>query len=148
MSADVLQAFAEAAEDDLGQLIAAASVTLMRRAFERLAALGFPEVHPAHIAVFTGLDPEGTRVSVLAERAGISRQAMSVLVRGLDAAGYLSTQTDPSDQRATLVRLDERGERFCREAIAVAAELNHDIEVRLGADTAERIRTALRTLAE
>lgn len=148
MYGDALRDFAEAAEDDVGQLIAAASATLVRNAFDRLADLGFPEVHPAHIAVFTALDPQGTRVSVLAERAGISRQAMSVLVRGLDAAGYLSTQTDPSDQRATLVRLDERGETFCRAAIEVAGELNREIEARLGEDTAKSIRAALRTLAE
>ena len=146
MYGDVLQEFADAARDDLGQLIAAASAKLMRDAFERLAALDYPEVHPAHIAVFNGLDPEGTRVSTLAGRAGISRQAMSILVRSLESAGYVSTQTDPVDQRATLVRLDRRGDVFCRAAIGVAAEMNGEIEERLGQQNAQRLRSTLHQL--
>ncbi|MFB7844431.1 MarR family winged helix-turn-helix transcriptional regulator [Microbacterium sp. NPDC056052] len=148
MYGETLREFAAAAQDDLGQLIAAASARLMKDAFERLSALGYPEVHPAHIAVFTGLDPEGTRVSVLAERAGISRQAMSVLVRGLEQSGYLSTQADPSDQRATLVRLDARGAAFCDAAIAIARELDGEIAKRLAPGRMQLLKETLRSLGE
>lgn len=148
MHGDVLREFADAARDDLGQIIAAASAKLMREAFERIARSGYPEVHSAHIPVFTGLDPDGTRVSTLATRAGISRQAMSVLVRSLEASGYVTAQTDPADQRATLVRLDQRGDEFCRAAMAVAAEMSRAIEQRLGAEETQLLRSALRRLAE
>lgn len=147
MHGDVLREFAEVARDDLGQLIAAASAKLMSDAFERITRIGYPEVHPAHIAVFTGLDPEGTRVSTLAARAGISRQAMSVLIRSLESAGYVTAETDPTDQRATLVQLDQRGVEFCRAAIVVAAEMNREIEQTLGTEDAQLIRSALRRLA-
>lgn len=146
MHGDALREFAEASRQDFGQIIAAASARLMKSAFERLAEHGHSAVHPAHIAVFTALDPEGTRVSTLASRAEISRQAMSVLVRSLESAGYVTTHTDSADRRATLVRLNRRGAEFCRLAIVVAAEMNAEIERKLGEGEADRIRSALRKL--
>ncbi|WP_022886574.1 MarR family winged helix-turn-helix transcriptional regulator [Glaciibacter superstes] len=115
---------------------------------ERLAEQGHNAVHPAHVAVFATLDPDGTRVSTRAGRAGISRQAMSALVRALEASGYVTTETDPADQRATLVRLDRLGAEFCRAAVVASAEFNTEVERKLGKADTDRIRSALRTLIE
>lgn len=147
MYGDALREFAEASQEDLGQIVAAASRAMMRVAFDRLSEMGHGAVHPAHVTVFAVLDAEGTRVSTLAVRAGISRQAMSALVRSLEAAGYVTTETDPADQRATLVRLDRLGAQFCRAAIEVSAEVNKDVEKKLGKAETDRIRSALRELA-
>src|SRR5688500_18374427 len=70
---------------------------------ELLAERGYPGVRPGHIPVFAGLDPDGTRVTDLAERGGMTRQMMGRLVRELERLGYVSTGTDPADQRAVIV---------------------------------------------
>ncbi len=70
---------------------------LMREAFvaindlviARLAERGHGDVRPAHAAVFQYLDDTGTTVSVLAERAQMTKQAMAELVRHLEEHGYL-----------------------------------------------------------
>ena len=70
---------------------------LMREAFialndlvvVRLHERGHADVRPAHGTVFQYLDDTGTTVSVLAERAQMTKQAMAELVRHLETHGYV-----------------------------------------------------------
>ncbi|MEO5535465.1 MAG: MarR family transcriptional regulator [Pseudolysinimonas sp.] len=148
MYGDALVEFADAARNDLGLLVSQASARLMGELFGALASKGYPEVHLAHSAVFVGLDPEGTRISDLARRANVSRQAMSILVRDLHRAGYVTVETDPTDQRATVVTLDRRGAEFCRAAAVVSCELSARADRRLGQPDAATLRRTLTTLLE
>jgi DNA-binding MarR family transcriptional regulator len=99
---------------------------LLRRPFQaivdaidaRLAANGFDEIRPAHHNVFQFIEPEGTRVTVLADRAQMSKQSMAELVAHLEDHGYAERVPDPSDRRAKLVRLTDRG----RATVPVALE--------------------------
>lgn len=61
----------------------------------------------AHTQVFEGLDPDGTRLTTLAERAQMSHQAMGELVDELVRHGYLERVPDPADRRARLIRPTE-----------------------------------------
>jgi DNA-binding MarR family transcriptional regulator len=90
---------------------------------ELLAERGYPGVRTGHIPVFAGLDPDGTRVTDLAGRGGMTRQMMGRLVRELEALGYVSTRTDPTDQRAVIVTMTDRGRALGAEAAAVIADL-------------------------
>jgi DNA-binding MarR family transcriptional regulator len=110
----------------------------------RLAERGHPEVRAAHGAVFEYLDDDGTRVSVLAERAGMTKQSMTELVTHLERHGYVERIPDPADGRARLVCATDRG----REVFAIARDAIVDVQARLDARLgAERMRT-LRELLE
>ncbi len=63
----------------------AGTARLMRRFAER----GHPAVRPPHGNVFQYLDDAGTRVSVLAERAEVTKQSMAELVAHLERHGYV-----------------------------------------------------------
>jgi DNA-binding MarR family transcriptional regulator len=129
-------------------------VVLMREAFTalndlvlaRLAERGHGDVRAAHGAVFQYLDETGTTVSVLAERAQITKQAMAELVIYLEAHGYVSRQPDPHDRRAKLVLPTERG----LEVVAIAQDLVPQLEDRitavLGAERVEALRSDLDTI--
>ncbi|MBE2319945.1 MarR family transcriptional regulator [Solirubrobacter sp. CPCC 204708] len=112
----------------------------------RLAERGHPQVRYAHGNVFQFLDDAGTRVSVLAERAGMTKQSMAQLVEHLETHGYVERVSDPADGRAKLVRTTARG----REVFAVVrefiAETEALIEARLGADKLARLRALLTEL--
>src|SRR4051794_28948627 len=64
-----------------------------------LQAAGFSFLRVAHTQVFENLDADGTRLTVLADRAGMTHQAMGELVAELVAAGQLEKVEDPSDRR-------------------------------------------------
>jgi DNA-binding MarR family transcriptional regulator len=110
----------------------------------RLAAGGHPEVRSAHAAVFEYLDDAGTRVSVLAERAGMTKQSMTELVAHLERHGYVERVPDPADGRARLVRATVRG----REVFAVARDAMRDVQARLDARVGPERMATLRGLLE
>jgi DNA-binding MarR family transcriptional regulator len=62
-------------------------------------------------------------LSTLAQRAGMTRQAMTELVNALRRNGYLELRPDPSDGRARLVHLTSRGKDAVRVAISEIAAI-------------------------
>ena len=143
---DALEAFADLSRNDLGLLLTSASTAVTTELFTRLTALGHA-VRPALMPVIGGLDPEGTTISVLATRAHISRQAMSVLVRDVESAGYVTTSTDPGDRRAIRVELTERGAELCRDAADVSHAISDEWRTQLGTKPHETLLEQLRQLA-
>ena len=112
----------------------------------RLAERGHVGVRPSHGAVFQYLDDTGTTVSVLAERAQMTKQAMAELVGHLETHGYVVRVPDPSDRRAKLVQPTERG----HEVFKIAQELVPEIEARIqsviGADRTRALRSDLEAI--
>ena len=118
----------------------AASEDLHRRFAER----GHDQVRPPHGNVFQFLDGAGTRVSVLAERAQVTKQSMAELVAHLERNGYVERTPDPSDRRAKLVRATPRGE----ELYALAREFVAETEAEWGRKLGKRKLAQLRELLE
>ena len=83
----------------------------------RLEASGFPDSPPSFHPIFENLDPEGTRLTVLAARAGLTHQSVGEVVAELERRGYVERIPDPTDRRARLVDLTDRGRALVRAAI-------------------------------
>ena len=114
----------------------------------RLAERGHPDVRPPHGNVFQFLDEGGTRVSMLAERAAISKQSMAELVAHLERHGYVERLPDPADRRAKLVRATARGREVYAIAGEVAAELEREWTARVGKARMRELREILVRLNE
>ena len=114
------------------------------RLHERFAERGHPEVRAPHGNVMQYLDADGTRVSVLAERAQMTKQSMAELVDHLERHGYVERVPDPADRRAKLVRATARGQ----EVYALAREFVADMEAEWTARLGERKMSTLRKLLE
>lgn len=106
-----------------------------------VVAAGFPQ-RPAHSAVFAHIDRDGTRLTVLADRANITPQAMSELVDDLEQRGYVSRRPDPADGRAKLVALTSTGVA----AVGAAGRAIADIERRLDDEYGTREMVVLRSI--
>ena len=127
----------------LGALLRRSYEALQQEVYGALAARGFPEIRPAHSAVFRHIGLAGSRLTVLAERAGMTKQSMAYLVEGLQAAGHLRSLPDPSDGRARIMRLTERGEAVLAALLALSAEAEARVAARIGERRAGRLRRAL-----
>jgi DNA-binding MarR family transcriptional regulator len=112
----------------------------------RLADRGHGEVRLPHGNVLQYLDDDGTRVSVLAERAGLTKQAMAQLVEHLEAHGYVERVPDPRDRRAKLVRATARGREVYAIVRAFIADLDARLDHELGAAKVRRLRALLEEL--
>jgi DNA-binding MarR family transcriptional regulator len=85
-------------------------------------------------------------VSVLAERAQITKQSMAELVAHLERHGYVERVPDPSDGRAKLVRATPRGGEVYAIAREFVAELEAEWTKRLGASKMRQLRDLLEEL--
>lgn len=117
------------------------------RVVRELHGAGYPDIRAAHAAVFARIRPEGSRVVDIAARAGMTKQSMGELVDDLVAKGYLERVPDPSDGRARLVVLTERGRRHRETALAIMGGIERDYQARLGAELYAALRAALDELA-
>jgi DNA-binding MarR family transcriptional regulator len=140
------QSFENPRPDNLGILLREPFRIASARLHERFAERGHPEVRAPHGSVLQYLDARGTRVSVLAERAQVTKQSMAELVAHLELHGYVERVPDPQDRRAKLVRPTARGQ----EVYAIAREFVADIEAewtaKLGARKIATLRKLLREL--
>ena len=116
------------------------------RLHERFAERGHPDVRPPHGSVFQFLDDTGTRVSVLAHRAQITKQSMAELVAHLERHGYVERVPDPGDRRAKLVRATPRGREVYAIARDVVAEIEQEWTRRLGKAKMDHLRGLLEEL--
>jgi DNA-binding MarR family transcriptional regulator len=96
-------------DDDIAPAIGAASRAMIAAMMAKVAACGFKDMTPAFASLIPLLDATGARPTALAQRAGISKQAISQLVRELETRGYVEQVADPTDTRAKIVRLTRRG---------------------------------------
>jgi hypothetical protein len=83
-----------------------------RRIIKELNAAGFDELRIPHIAVLQFPGPDGVRPGTLAERAGISKQAMNQLLRSLEGLGYIAITEARGTFLMSLLRADSFG--HCR----------------------------------
>jgi len=118
------------------------------RIFEAGRAAGLTDVTIAQSRLLAGIDPDGTRLSVLAERAQIAKQTATALVDKLERAGYVERVQDPTDGRARLVRLTARAEAAIPVARAEERRIEREWEAHLGRERMAQLREALTMLRE
>lgn len=131
---------------NLAMALREAFVAVNELVLERLAAAGHAAVRSPHAAVFQYLDDDGTTVSLLAERAQMTKQAMTELVVHLERHGYLAREPDPSDRRAKLVRPTARGLEVVDLAQAMVPELEAQVTGDLGEGRLDSLRRDLESI--
>lgn len=132
----------------LGRLLLQAHRRAQAASLAKLQASGHAEIRLGHLPVITNLDPEGTRITDLAARAGMTRQMMGRLVKELEALDYVRSRPHDTDQRAVVVSLTERGERFRSDAPAAMAAVDRDFTALLGPAELAALREMLVRVAE
>jgi DNA-binding MarR family transcriptional regulator len=139
----VLDAEWEPTVPALVQLVAASGAPHLRAA---LAAAGLDGIRPAQSAVLVPLAAGGQHASDLADRFGVSRQAVAQAIAALERHSYVTRVPDPADARARLIELTPRG----RQALRVMRSSALDLEKRwygiLGERRLAELRKILQTL--
>jgi len=108
----------------IGALLRVPAQAIQRRLIAELNAAGFDDLRVPHMAVLQFPGPDRVRPSALAERAGMSKQAMNQLLKSLESLGYLVRSDVPDEGRARIVRVTRRG----RAAYAKIHDILRDIE--------------------
>lgn len=93
------------------------------RIFRAIQDAGFDDWTLAQVRVFQRLAPDGSRLTNLADQAQMSKQSAGVLVDQLERLGYVRRVPDPTDGRARLIVIEERGRRAAAVAMATSTEI-------------------------
>jgi DNA-binding MarR family transcriptional regulator len=125
-------------EASMGQLLLKASRLYNERAIARVRELtGAERLTVAHTSVFPHLDLEGTRLTTLAQRMGVTKQFVGQLLEELEGFGVVERIPDPSDGRAKLVRFTARGKRALLHGLDVLSGIEATITKEIGAGRAK-----------
>lgn len=108
-----------------------------------LADSGFGDIRPHHANVFTFVPKEGIQVSELAHKAGVRKQTMAQVVEELERLGYVKRCSHPTDLRARLVMLTERGQKIRPLAMNAGKKVEESWELFLGTAKMTALRETL-----
>ncbi|HTN82854.1 MAG TPA: MarR family winged helix-turn-helix transcriptional regulator [Sorangium sp.] len=130
----------------LGQLLLRSARLLDERAVARVARRGAPGVRRAHTALMPYIDLEGTRLTDLAERARVTKQAVGQVVEELEAMGVVERTPDPDDRRAKRVRFTPHGLKALLHGLGVLQELEEELTRSLGQKQMASLKKGLTAL--
>ena len=114
--------------------------------FRRLAAAGFGDIRPGHGCVFGSIDPEGSRLTDLAERAHMTKQSVGEAATDLVRRGYVERLPDATDGRVKIIRLTDRGREAQRIGLELIDEIEHDWADRYGEAEIAALRETLEAI--
>jgi DNA-binding MarR family transcriptional regulator len=122
-SAVISGAVEEERRRNMRQLLLRASRIVNRHVVEGLHARGYADLRSTHTTLLSNIDLAGSTVTVAADRAGITKQAMGRLATELEHAGYIRVQSDPEDARARVLQLTKTGRQLMLDSLEVMAGL-------------------------
>jgi DNA-binding MarR family transcriptional regulator len=132
----------------LSVLLSAAERALASELEDGLRSAGFTDLRAAHAQVFVALDVEGSRLTDLAARAGMTKQAMGELVRYLEQHGYLDVEPDSRDRRAKLIRPTNRGRPAHDVSVTLVSESDRRLAERIGEQALHELRSQIRRIGQ
>lgn len=132
----------------IGELLRVPYHAVVRHIAQAMIEAGYGELRPAHMSIFQHLDhpPGGTQITVLADRAQMTKQSMGELVDYLVKLGYVERIPDPTDRRAKLVRFTELGWELHEVAPRIGMQLEEQWKSQLGEEKLNQLRRLLKEL--
>ncbi len=147
-SEDALKKLEAMRQENIGRLFLRAHRAYSTRAVVLLRERGHEGLSLAHTSLLANLDTSGTRITTLAERAGMTKQSMSQLVVDLEGRGYIQRNPDPIDKRAVIVHFTEKGWQFLRDSYEIKLILEREYAAILGDAAMHELRRLLCLLLE
>src|SRR5579864_231762 len=132
MSSEKMSSFIKTEDMLIGALLRVPAQAIQRRIIKELNAAGFEELRVPHIAVLQFPGPDGVRPGTLAERAGMSKQAMNQLLRSLAGLGYIVRSDAPDEGRTRTIRFTKRGRAAYSKVHDILRNIEHEWSAELG----------------
>jgi DNA-binding MarR family transcriptional regulator len=127
----------------IGAMLRIPAQAIHLRIIHELNKAGFEDLSLPHIAVLQYPGPDGVRPGKLAERAGMSKQAMNQLLRSLEAMGYLVRHEEQNGGRLRVVRFTTRGQNAYFRIMEILREVEEEWSTVLGAKEFSQLKRLL-----
>ena len=127
----------------IGALLRVPGQAIHRRIIRELNSSGFEELRLPHMAVLQFPGPDGVRPGSLAERAGMSKQAMNQLLRSLEHLGYIVRSDAPNESRARIIRFTKRGRAAYSKIHDILRQVEREWSDELGPQSFSQLKRLL-----
>jgi DNA-binding MarR family transcriptional regulator len=101
-------------------------------AYEALAAAGYDYFKMSYMAFIMNVAETGSSNTEIAAKAKVTKQAMSKVVKELEAKGLISTQKHETDARITVIFLTTKGKNFIADTKKCVNKLGEEYKELVG----------------
>jgi DNA-binding MarR family transcriptional regulator len=133
-------------QQHIGRTILQAYRAFAAQSVIKLRERGYEQINLAHTSLLANLDPEGTSIAVLAERAGMTKQSMRQLAIDLEEKGYVKRTIDPQDKRAHPIALTDTGWQLMQDVQEIKQQMQAECLSLLGSENMQILETGLTKL--
>jgi DNA-binding MarR family transcriptional regulator len=119
-----------------------------RRLLAGLHARGFTDLSAGFFPILSNLDTEGTRIGVLAQRGGVTRQAAGQLLKAIEQCGYVELRPSAADARVTMVHFTARGRKLLAAVFETVERIEGEFAAVLKRGEMTRVREGLLRIAD
>ena len=116
------------------------------RIAQSLTDAGFTDIHLAHFKVLRFPPPENERPVDLAQRAGMTKQAMNYLLVQLEELGYV--RRNPGEGSGRRISLTDKGWRVAQIQRATVRAVEREWARKMGTRRFETFQAVLKELAD
>jgi len=116
------------------------------RIMTKLQHKGYDNFKLGDLVLIANIEPQGIINNELAKKARITKQAMSKVVKNLEATGYIRTCKHASDNRASIISLTDAGKQLIIHAAESFQEIEKDYTKIIGTENADALKQILQKL--
>lgn len=109
---------------------------------------GFTELRSTHTALLSNLNLEGSNLTTIAQRAGMTKQAMGRLADELIKQHYIVRQRDKHDRRALKLVFTSEGLDLMNQSFIVMSELEQRCATRIGHQRYNNLLASLKDIVD
>jgi DNA-binding MarR family transcriptional regulator len=131
--------------DNIGRLLNNAVRRFEGRILELMDNAGYEAARISHVNLTRNLDRGGTRLTELAIRSGMTKQAMGELVDQCESIGLVERESDPVDKRAKIVKFTRRGVEWLDAFRQAVDQAENEMRAELGGKPHDALRSGLKT---
>jgi DNA-binding MarR family transcriptional regulator len=132
----------------IGQLLVHLTRLFQTELYTRLLDAGVEGARVPHTHVTAYIKAEGSRLTDLATQARMTRPAMAELVDDLQRLGIVERKPDPTDRRAKLICLTDRGWTAMRTGHQIIARLEAEYAQLIGPQSFEAMCQSMQALLD
>lgn len=114
----------------------------------RAADEGFGDIRMTHIPIMRAIKFGVTRMTDIADGAGITRQTAGALAVELEKLGYIQRRPDPQDKRAKVVQFTQRGRAFIERFPLILQQAEEDLVGIVGPEDLDHLSRTLRMIVD
>jgi len=127
----------------MGRLLSRSFRFLTELASGHLREKSYESFRIGHLISLVHIDLDGSTINELAARAGITKQAVSKIVKELQEAGYVVTEKHPGDARSVVVQITDKGGQFMLDWWDCVQKIDGEFSNILGAERLDLLKDLL-----